>query len=116
MSHDQKSLRLVICQEWIEYERGWGCRPDGCSLHLSEADRQAFCAAYWAKMPPKIGGRAPDEYSTENGSPYVAVVSAELYASLQDSKAKHGLWLLQAEMRGGGVRKATPDEIISVRL
>ena len=37
----------VVCQYWEESERGWGVRPDGCSLHLTEADRKQFIKEYW---------------------------------------------------------------------
>jgi hypothetical protein len=33
---------LVIRQEWEESERGWGCRPDGYSLHLDKEDRNTY--------------------------------------------------------------------------
>ena len=32
----------VVVQKWEESERGWGTRPDGFSLHLTEAYIQAF--------------------------------------------------------------------------
>lgn len=34
-------------------------RPNGASIHLTEADRKAYIKAYWDRMPE----RAPDEYS-----------------------------------------------------
>lgn len=36
---------------WQESERGWGCRDDGYSLHLSIKDCEEFIADYWANMP-----------------------------------------------------------------
>lgn len=49
----------VYVQLWEESERGWGCRPDGVSLHKSKADCDEYIEEYWEGMPPT----APDEYS-----------------------------------------------------
>lgn len=65
----------VVVQKWEERERGWGSRPDGYSVHLSDADRKAYIDDYWAKMPDKVNGMAPDEYSTPDGSPYLADIT-----------------------------------------
>jgi len=32
----------IICQRWMEFESGFGSRPDGYSLHLNETDLIAF--------------------------------------------------------------------------
>lgn len=60
----------VVVQKWEERERGWGSRPDGYSVHLTDDDRCRFIAAYWARMPDKT----PDEYSRPLGTPYEAEV------------------------------------------
>lgn len=41
---DQKTATPshMVCQKWKEVELGWGERPDGFSLHVSEEDRQQF--------------------------------------------------------------------------
>lgn len=72
----------VIVQKWEESERGWGTRPDGFSLHLSEADRQAYIEAYWAGMPDST----PDEYSRPDGKPYTALVDDKIFAKVQKSQ------------------------------
>ncbi len=71
----------VIVQKWEESERGWGTRPDGFSLHLTEADRQAYIEWYWAGMP----NSAPDEYSRPDGTPYKALVDDETFAKVKGS-------------------------------
>ena len=103
-------LNLALCQLWTEYARGWGSRPDGCSLHLGEENHKKFCAAYWQKMP----SNAPDEYSTENGKPFLAVVNIELYGRLVASKERQGIWVAASQMRRGGVRQATPDDLLAL--
>jgi hypothetical protein len=61
---------LVIVQKWEESERNWGVRPDGYSIHLTEADRKAYIKEYWDRMP----NETPDEYSRPAGTPYTAEV------------------------------------------
>lgn len=62
--------KTIIVQNWIESERGWGQRPDGYSIHLTNVDRAQFIQDYWAGMPdgPAQGaGPPPDEYSAPSG-------------------------------------------------
>lgn len=83
---EQMEKRIVICQKWEESERGWGTRPDGYSLHLTEKDRQDFCKEYWDKMPKSV----PDEYSREDGTAYSCEISEKIYQ--QVVKGSHGIW------------------------
>ncbi|OGZ11915.1 MAG: hypothetical protein A2942_01995 [Candidatus Lloydbacteria bacterium RIFCSPLOWO2_01_FULL_50_20] len=39
----------VLCQKWEESERGWGTRPDGYSLHKSDADREQYIREHMKK-------------------------------------------------------------------
>ena len=79
--------RTVVVQKWEESERGWDTRPDGFSLHLTEADRVAFIKAYWARMPDRDAfGCAPDEYSLPCGTPYLADVDAKMFKVLKATK------------------------------
>lgn len=59
----------LICQTWTERERGWGQRPDGFTLHLSMADRDAYVVGYNAQWnsEPKV----PDSYTHADGNPYL---------------------------------------------
>ena len=88
-------MATVVCQHWYESERGWGQRPDGVSLQLSEKDRVAYCEKYWeeekkrntsGKVPDKYS--IPDEYSKENGSPVLIDLDkrSKLYKDLVKSK------------------------------
>jgi hypothetical protein len=72
----------VIVQKWEESERSWGTRPDGFSLHLTEADRQAYIREYWSGMPDRI----PNKYSRPDGTPYKANVDAATFAEVKTSK------------------------------
>lgn len=62
----------VVVQKWEVSERGWGCRPDGNSLHGAESDRVNFIRAHNATLPDAV----PDEYSRPCGSPYEVDIAA----------------------------------------
>lgn len=66
---------VVVRQDWLESERGWGIRPDGYSLHRTKADLDAFVRAYWQDMPDEV----PDEYSRPCGEPYLVDVDESTY-------------------------------------
>jgi hypothetical protein len=75
----------VVKQEWFESERGWGQRPDGYSLHLTSADRDAFVGDYWGSQPQTFP--APDIYSCpEHNDGKVIDVDKELYEEIKKSK------------------------------
>lgn len=75
------SEHRVLCQKWLESERGWGTRPDGYSLHLSDEDRKQFINDYWAGMPDEV----PDEYSRPDGTSYWCEVDEETYEKVRGS-------------------------------
>jgi hypothetical protein len=82
----EPTTRTVVCQLWEESERGWGARPDGYTLHLTEADRRAFIADYWARQPREV----PDEYSRPSGMPTVLDVNDEVYGQVR--AGRFGQW------------------------
>jgi hypothetical protein len=51
---------LVVKVEWIESERGWGQRPDGISLHISQKEAEKYIVKYWKDQTNDF---VPDEYS-----------------------------------------------------
>ncbi len=74
-------LEEVVYVNWEESERGWGTRPDGCSLHLTEKDYKTFLKDYWDKQPDRI----PDEYSRPVGRAVPAHVCSELYEKIKQT-------------------------------
>lgn len=76
----------VVRQDWMESERGWGMRPDGHTLHLTSADRDAYVKAYWDRMPDEV----PDEYSAPYGDPVSVKVDESVYQKIKASK--NGIW------------------------
>lgn len=96
---DLDKKHFVICQEWLETERGWGTRPDGYSLHLirtdlllKDADVRAFIREYWESMPDEV----QDEYSKPCGEHYVCEIDGETYCKLKESK--NGLRFYRGEV------------------
>ncbi len=83
-------MHKVICQKWEESEAGWGTRPDGYTLHLSDADCKKFIKAYWARMPKAV----PDEYSRPDGTPYECEVDEKTFKEVEvaTKEGKFGKW------------------------
>jgi hypothetical protein len=75
------TTHTLIVQKWTESERGWGTRPDGYSLHLSEVHLKRYVEEYWARMPNSV----PDEYSYPDGTPYTFEADAETYEKVKAS-------------------------------
>lgn len=83
----------VVCQAWLESERGWGSRPDGYTVHLSMADHREWIKRHDANLPTQV----PDEYSRPSGEPFLHEVSSEIHNELLEVKARngHGIAVLQ---------------------
>ena len=85
--------RVVVRQDWLESERGWGPRPDGCSLHKTIEDCRQYIDEYWQKMPDSV----PDEYERPSGEPYQMAVPGDVYESLAESRC--GIRIYQFKMK-----------------
>ena len=85
---NKPKLEEVIYVSWEESERGWGTRPDGCSLHLTTDDFQVFLKKYWSRMPDEV----PHEYSRPAGKPLTAYASLDLYKRIQEGNKGLRLW------------------------
>ena len=93
--------KIVYFQFWWETERGWGERPDGYSLHLTVQDHKEWIRAYWKRMPDRVNGEAPDEYSYPCGMGYDRMKGdpiqveinekSPLYKQLIDNKKQNGI-------------------------
>ena len=90
----------VVCQKWMESERGWGIRPDGYTLHLTMDDCRRFREEYWTTQHARDGGSVPDEYSFEAGEPFMVQVDSATHKQLMSRKKdpemtpmeKAGVW------------------------
>lgn len=66
----------LFAMSWTEYERGWGCRPDGFTFHSSVEEFQNFLREFLSHQPKQV----PDEYSqADKDTPFVMMVSESLY-------------------------------------
>lgn len=72
----------------MEAERGWGCRPDGYSLHKDEAARAAYVRATWGS---RDRSEVPDEYEYPSGK-YLGEVDAETYRDVLASGTGLRFW------------------------
>jgi|CXWL01.1.fsa_nt_gi hypothetical protein len=89
---------------WTEYERGWGQRPDGASLHVSEDVAKKYIKDYWDRQPKKV----PDDYSKEDQStPMKVKVSDQLFEQISKTGS---LMLWQGEFN----KLRTAEEILKV--
>jgi hypothetical protein len=90
---------------WTEYERGWGCRPDGCSLHASKEDALQFVKDYWEReRKNNKSGKTPDEYSRQDqDAPIEIIIDArnKFYKQVMEAKKKRrkGIFLWQSDYR-----------------
>lgn len=79
MSDRTNTHHTLIKQNWREFERGWGSRPDGYTLHLDEAGRERFVDEFLRKQDQRAGGHVPDEYSRPWGDATIVEVSKGLH-------------------------------------
>jgi hypothetical protein len=81
----------VVRQEWIESERGWGQRPDGFTIHLTDEDRQKYCQKFMDDQDRyfKSSGESgiPECYSKPGGSDLIDVDS-KTYRKLVAARKK----------------------------
>lgn len=88
---ERNKLELVIADRWTEYERGWGQRRDGVSIHRTFEDYNAFVADYWKK---NLKSYVPDEYSREDGQARAIYVEAAIAKRIGK---ENGAWLTDYE-------------------
>ncbi len=75
-------MNKVILQLWEESERGWGVRPDGCSLHTDLVERDGYLKSIYNDR----GDEVPYEYDRIVGEPVSAFIDDNLFRSLSDEK------------------------------
>lgn len=78
--------RLVLAQNWLERERGWGQRPDGHTIHLTKEDLKAYVDGYIKTH--HTSAEVPDEYTSPEGKPKLVKVTEAVYQRLLEAKDK----------------------------
>lgn len=88
-------MNKVICQAWTEHEAGWGSRPDGYTLHLTEEHRKEFTDDYLKRQDDlSPGSGTPAEYSVPE-TPFIADVDDIVFKKLKDNfetQGVKGMW------------------------
>lgn len=74
-------MNKVIMQLWEESERGWGVRPDGCSLHIDELERKKYIDKIYDDRSNE--STVPDEYDRVFGSEMVVFVNDDMFSKIQ---------------------------------
>ena len=76
-------MNKVVLQFWEESERGWGVRPDGCSIHLDSNERNNYIKSIYSDR----GSEVPDEYERIVGDELVAFIEDVLFERLLKDKS-----------------------------
>jgi hypothetical protein len=80
-------------QRWEESERGWGIRPDGCSLHINEEVHKNYLnEIYIIRQSESL---VPYEYDRISGPLIECFISDNLFELV---KEKNSLRLMEYEM------------------
>jgi hypothetical protein len=74
-------MRKVYLQYWEESERGWGVRPDGCSLHMNNDNRDSYIKSIYESRDDNV----PDEYDRFVGNPIEVSVSDSIYNEIVEN-------------------------------
>ena len=69
-------MKKVFLQFWEESEKGWGVRPDGCSLHINVQNHKEYlCNIYKDRDTNNI----PNIYDKIVGDLIIVSVKKDLY-------------------------------------
>jgi hypothetical protein len=75
-------MNKCYLQRWEESERGWGVRPDGCSMHLTEFDHDLYVRSIYKERADEV----PDEYERVCGRIVEAFVSDDIFEKVKERK------------------------------
>ena len=74
-------MNRVVLQIWEESERGWGTRPDGCSMHIDSKERERYIQAIYERR--KSDASIPNEYDRIVGEGIEAYIEDALFDLVQ---------------------------------
>ena len=74
-------MHTVIRIDWLEYERGWGSRPDGYTLYPDIETAEAHVESF---LSERTSGPVPDEYSNP-GEPKQFSVGEDIFVRINES-------------------------------
>ena len=79
---------------WTESELGWGCSPDGVSLHLGQEESVVYVATHWAlekELNDAKGGGVPHDYDRPDDLGRQVLVSTGLFSKIWRRQAENGI-------------------------
>ena len=76
-------MNKVILQLWEESERGFGTRPDGCSIHIDSDNRNNYIKSIYDSRKDEV----PNIYDKIIGSELEAFIDDELFKKLNEEKS-----------------------------
>jgi len=81
-------MKKVYLQYWEESERGWGVRPDGCSLHLTLEEHKKYVNKIYEGRDTH--SEVPYEYDRICGEPLEVLIKDNLFNEIKDGTLR--LW------------------------
>jgi len=76
-------MNKVVLQLWEESEKGFGTRPDGCSIHIDLNNRNNYIKSIYDSR----GDVVPETYDKIIGSELEAFIDDELFKKLNVEKS-----------------------------
>jgi hypothetical protein len=78
-------MNKVILQIWEESERGFGTRPDGCSMHIDSKERENYIRSIYESR--NSDEYIPKEYDRIVGEGIDAFIEDTLFDLVQKDKS-----------------------------
>lgn len=97
-------MPVVHMLSWEESEAGWGCRPDGVSLHLTAAHAKAYLQAFYAARPPGLTPECYDRPASEE--PVAVEVSEHLMQEVASAGGNFRAFDIVLRVSATGTRRA----------
>lgn len=76
-------MNKVFLQLWEESERGWGTRPDGCSIHIDMINHKLYIEDSYKDR----NGSVPDVYERIVGNVITAFVDDRIFDIIERDKS-----------------------------
>lgn len=75
-------MNKISMQLWEESERGFGTRPDGCSLHVDSSELSRYVDSVYEQ---RLGLEVPNEYERVLGCEILAFVDDSIFGKIKES-------------------------------
>ena len=78
-------MNKIVLQLWEESGRGFGTRPDGCSIHMDVVERDRYVEYIYSSRRGSTS--VPDEYERIVGGPVEAYIDDYMFDMLKSEKS-----------------------------